>query len=97
VRMVSATVLTLIVGLTLTVGFTTSVIGHYNMISAAFAVLYIGLGVEFAIHLLMRFQEILAGGLPQDRALRETTRDVGTSLVLSATTTAIGFFAFVPT
>lgn len=96
-RMVFATVLTLSVGLVLTVGFTTVAVGHYNMISAAFAVLYIGLGVEFAIHLLMRFQEILALGQQHDRALRETARDVGTSLVLSATTTAIGFFAFVPT
>ena len=96
-RMVLATLATLVVGLVLTVGFTAVAIGHYNMISAAFAVLYIGLGVEFAIHLLMRFQEMLAAGGRPEYALRETARDVGTSLVLSATTTAIGFFAFVPT
>ena len=34
-----------------TAGFTTLAIGQLNMISAAFAVLFIGLGVEFAIHL----------------------------------------------
>lgn len=96
-RMVLSTLATLIVGLVLTVGFTAVTIGHYNMISAAFAVLYIGLGVEFAIHLLMRLQEILAHGQSYERAMRETARDVGTSLALSATTTAIGFFAFVGT
>jgi hopanoid biosynthesis associated RND transporter like protein HpnN len=97
VRMVAATLVTLVIGMLLTVGFTALAIGHYNMISAAFAVLYIGLGVEFAIHLLMRYQEMLSEGQPAQRALRETARDVGTSLALSATTTAIGFFAFVPT
>jgi uncharacterized protein len=96
-RMVLATLVTLVIGMLLTVGFTAVAIGHYNMISAAFAVLYIGLGVEFAIHLLMRYQEMLSEGQPPRRALRETSRDVGTSLALSATTTAIGFFAFVPT
>jgi hopanoid biosynthesis associated RND transporter like protein HpnN len=96
-RMVLATLATLVVGMLITVGFTALAVGHYNMISAAFAVLYIGLGVEFAIHLLMRLQELLAEGERPERALRETARDVGTSLALSATTTAIGFFAFVGT
>jgi hopanoid biosynthesis associated RND transporter like protein HpnN len=96
-RMVLSTLATLVVSLVLTVGFTAVFIGHYNMISAAFAVLNIGLGVEFAIHLLMRLQEILAEGERFDRALRETAGDVGTSLALSAITTAIGFFAFVGT
>jgi len=96
-RMVLATIATLVASLLLTVGFTAIFIGHYNMISAAFAVLNIGLGVEFAIHLLMRLQEILARGQNFEHALQETAGDVGTSLALSATTTAIGFFAFVGT
>jgi hopanoid biosynthesis associated RND transporter like protein HpnN len=96
-RMVLATLATLVASLLLTVGFTAIFIGHYNMISAAFAVLNIGLGVEFAIHLLMRLQEILTEGKQFDHALQETAGDVGTSLALSATTTAIGFFAFVGT
>jgi hopanoid biosynthesis associated RND transporter like protein HpnN len=96
-RMVAATLLTLVFGMVLTVGFTAVAVGHYNMISACFAVLYIGLGVEFAIHLLMRYQEMLTEGLGAESALSESVRDVGPSLVVSATTTAIGFFAFVPT
>jgi len=96
-RLVSATVLSLLMGLVLTAGFATLAIGHLNMISVAFAVLFIGLGVDFGIHLCMRYQELREGGGPPPEALVGTARSVGTSLVLCAATTAIGFFAFVPT
>ncbi|MBW2716454.1 MAG: MMPL family transporter, partial [Deltaproteobacteria bacterium] len=72
-------------------------IGHLNMISVCFAVLFIGLGVDFGIHLCIRYRELLAGGLEHAAALRETAGDVGSSIFLCAITTAIGFFAFVPT
>jgi hypothetical protein len=85
------------VGLIWTAGFTAAAIGHLNMISVCFAVLFIGLGVDFGIHLCIRYRELLASGLEHPDALRETARDVGSSIFLCAITTAIGFFAFVPT
>lgn len=97
VRMVLATLFSLVVGLVLTVGFTAVAIGHFNMISAAFAVLFIGLGVDFGIHLCSRYRELLGDGNDHGESLRETARVVGSSLVLCAATTAIGFLAFVPT
>lgn len=97
IRMVLATLATLIVGLIWTAGFTAAAIGHLNMISVCFAVLFIGLGVDFGIHLCIRYRELLAGGVEHSVALQETARDVGSSIFLCATTTAIGFFAFVPT
>jgi hopanoid biosynthesis associated RND transporter like protein HpnN len=96
-RLVMATVISLLVGLVCTAGFATLAIGHLNMISVAFAVLFIGLGVDFGIHLCMRFQELMRTGVSADSALLETTRGVGSSLVLCAVTTSVGFFAFVPT
>jgi hopanoid biosynthesis associated RND transporter like protein HpnN len=96
-RLILSTLLTLLVGLVLTVAFTAWAIGHFNMISVAFAVLFIGLGVDFAIHLCMRFRELLSGGRGHVEALTDTARDVGSSITLCALTTAIGFFAFVPT
>ncbi|TFH22594.1 MAG: hopanoid biosynthesis-associated RND transporter HpnN [Myxococcales bacterium] len=92
-----ATLITLIVGLLWTAGFAAFAIGHLNVISVAFAVLFIGLSVDFSIHLCMRYQELLGRGLLHSRALRETGRDVGASIALCAVTTAIGFYAFVPT
>jgi hopanoid biosynthesis associated RND transporter like protein HpnN len=97
IHMVMSTLVTLIVGLIWTAGFTTVAIGHLNLISVAFAVLFIGLGVDFGIHLCVRYRELLARGREHTEALVETARDVGSSITLCAMTTAIGFFAFVPT
>ena len=96
-RLALATVVSLVFGLAVTAGFAALAIGHLNMISVAFAVLFIGLGVDFGIHLCMRFQELRAAGHEVERALGETARGVGSSLMLCAFTTAIGFFAFIPT
>ena len=93
-RLVLATLLTLAVGLVWTAGFTTAAIGHLNMISVSFAVLFIGLGVDFGIHLCLRYREVAERGASHAVALDETARSVGSSLVLCAVTTAIGFYAF---
>ena len=87
---------TLIVGLILTAGFAAIAIGELNLISIAFAVLYVGLGVDFAIHLCLRYREALDDSPPLE-ALTQAGARVGESLVLCAITTAIGFLAFVPT
>jgi len=89
--------ITLLVGLSLTAGFAALSIGSLNLISVAFAVLYIGLGIDFSIHLCLRYQELLHQKNTSDQALRTTTRDVGSSLVICAVSTAIGFYAFIPT
>ncbi|MEE8311629.1 MAG: MMPL family transporter [Candidatus Binatia bacterium] len=97
VRLALATLFTLALGLIWTAGFAALAVGHLNLLSVAFAVLFIGLSVDFALHLCMRYQELLADRWPAAEALAETARDVGTSITLCAMTTAIGFFAFVPT
>jgi hopanoid biosynthesis associated RND transporter like protein HpnN len=96
-KLVSAALITLIFGLIWTAGFAALTVGHLNMISVAFAVLFIGLAVDFAIHFCLRGRELLLAGNPLSAALPETARDVGSSLVLCAVTTAIGFYAFIPT
>jgi len=97
VHLVLSTLVTLVVGLVWTAGFSALAVGHLNMISVTFAVLFIGLGVDFGIHICVRYRELLAAGRSHEAALSETASDVGGSIFLCATTTAIGFFAFVPT
>jgi uncharacterized protein len=97
VRLIAAVLLTLLVGLAWTAGFAALAIGHLNPISIAFAVLFIGLGVDFGIHFTMRYQELRDGGLEHAAALGRAAETVGTSLCLCALSTAIGFYAFVPT
>ncbi|MGR8920122.1 MAG: MMPL family transporter, partial [Gammaproteobacteria bacterium] len=94
IALVVATLVTLITGLVLTAGFATLAVGTLNMISVAFAVLYVGLGVDFAIHLCLRYRE-LAAAHGRERAIAEAARHIGPSIVLCAGTTAIGFFAFI--
>lgn len=96
-RLLLVTFIALVVGLVLTAGFAALSIGHLNLISIAFAVLYIGLGVDFATHLCLRFQECRNQDMDIELAIRESIESVGSSLFLCALTTAIGFFAFVPT
>ncbi len=97
IHLVLSTLVTLVVGLVWTAGFAAVAIGHLNMISVTFAVLFIGLGVDFGIHICIRYRELMASGREHDEALSETARDVGSSIFICAITTAIGFFAFVPT
>jgi len=96
-RLVLSAVATLLVGLILTAGFATVAIGHLNLISVAFAVLFIGLSVDFGIHFCIRYREMSHEGLAHAPALHDVGYVVGSSLVLCAATTAVGFYAFIPT
>lgn len=97
IAMMLATFYSLIMGLIFTAAFATLAVGHLNLISVAFSVLYIGLGVDYAIHLCLRYRESLRKKCPRDHALNTSIQAVGPSLALCAITTSVGFFAFVPT
>ena len=96
-RLVFFTLITLAIGLILTAAFATMTVGDLNLISVAFAVLYIGLGVDFAIHYCLRYRELMIYGATNEHAIEKSSLNVGSSLFLCAITTAIGFFAFIPT
>lgn len=96
-KLLAISLATLVVGLAGTAALAAVLVGHLNLLSVAFAVLYVGLGVDFIIHICLRAKELLAAGHSVDDALVETVRGVGASLVVCAVTTAAGFFAFLPT
>lgn len=96
-RLVAATVITLVYGLLLTTAFAAIAIGHLNLISVAFGVLYIGLGLDYALYLCMQYRERLGQGLPVKGALGVSAADVGGYMTVCAATTSLGFFAFIPT
>lgn len=82
----------LLVGMAWTFGYTTLVVGHLNILSVSFAVILIGLGIDFAIHYLARYLEQRHQGQPLRPALRETSLTVGVGIVTAAITTALAFF-----
>jgi len=96
-RLVAAALLALVIGLILSAGLATVTVGHLNLISIAFAVLYIGLGIDYSVHFLMRQRELATAGAGGAEAMAATGRDLGTALSLCTLSTAIGFSAFVPT
>jgi len=73
-------------------GYTTLVIGHLNILSVSFAVILIGLGIDFAIHYLARYLQHRRGGQDLQPALLETSAGVGPGIVAAAITTALAFF-----
>ncbi|MCH2184790.1 MMPL family transporter, partial [Myxococcota bacterium] len=96
-RIIISTFATLAASLIWTTAWAMLSVGEFNIISAAFAVLLIGLGVDFAIHIGLRYEEECR--IDQDRwaALQRASRAVGGSVSLCALTSAIGFLAFIPT
>ena len=96
-RLLFVTFIALIVGLVLTTGFAAVAIGHLNLISVAFAVLYIGLGVDYATHFCLRYKENRQLGMLSEQAILCTLDTISMPMFLCAFTTAIGFFAFIPT
>ena len=96
-RLMVSALATLIIGLVWTTGFAVAFIGSLNMISVTFAVLFIGLGIDYSIQFCLRHKELLESGLPHRESLGTTSVGVGRSLFLSCITTAIGFYAFLPT
>jgi len=97
VKLVLCTLLALVMGLILTAGFATITVGHLNVLSVAFAVLYIGLGVDFAIHLCFAFRENWEVHRSNNEAIKKSITMLSISLFLCALTTSIGFFSFIPT
>lgn len=97
VTLSALTMLSLIITLTCTSAFAAFAIGELNLVSVAFTVLLVGLGLDFAIHLLLHVQERRADGQSTSVALQGSMREVGAALALAAGTTALGFFAFIPT
>jgi uncharacterized protein len=97
IRLLLAVIICLILGLIFTAAFATASIGHLNIISIAFAILYIGLGADFAIHFLLRHREIIESGLSKKDAIYESGNVAGGALTVCAITNAIAFYAFIPT
>jgi hopanoid biosynthesis associated RND transporter like protein HpnN len=96
-RLLWISIVSLFAGLIGTAAVAAGLVGHLNLLSVAFAVLYVGLGVDFILHIDLRVKEIMHAGRDIEHALQETMRGVGASLVVCTITTAAGFYAFIPT
>jgi hopanoid biosynthesis associated RND transporter like protein HpnN len=96
-RIIAAILISLFMGLALTAAIGLLLVGAFNLISIAFAVLFVGLGVDFGIQFSMSYRSQRFALADLQAALREAGAHVGGPLALAAAATALGFFAFLPT
>ncbi|MEO8494555.1 MAG: MMPL family transporter [Planctomycetota bacterium] len=82
----------LLIGIAWSMGYITLVVGHLNILSVAFGVILIGLGIDFGIHYLARYLEDRERMPDPDVALVETAQSVGPGIVTGGLTTALAFF-----
>ena len=95
IPLVLAALATLFTGLLWTAAFAAATVGALNVLSLGLAILFIGLGVDFAIHIGMGYADLLRQGHSHAAALRETAAHVGGALVFCTITTSVGFYVFV--
>jgi hopanoid biosynthesis associated RND transporter like protein HpnN len=72
-------------------------VGAFNPISIAFAVLFVGIGADFAIQYGVQYRQHRHDMKDPNAALIETGHYVGAPLTLAAVAAAIGFLSFTPT
>ena len=76
-----------------TVGFTTLAIGHLNLLTISFATILIGLGIDFGIHLLFRYEEEFQKTGDPESALDLAVLGTGSDILVGAVSTATAFWA----
>jgi len=96
-RIVFAVALSVIIGLAATAAVGLMMVGALNLISVAFAVLFVGIGVDFGIQFSVRYRAERYKEPQFGQALVQAAGNAGRPLALAAAATAAGFYSFLPT
>jgi predicted RND superfamily exporter protein len=96
-RVILACYVTVLVGLVWTFAAGLFVVGSYNTISIVFMVMFIGLAVDFSIHLCLHIHELRARGDSNVTSLKAAASHAIKPLTLCALSSALGFLSFYPT
>ncbi|MFC1889040.1 MMPL family transporter [Thermodesulfobacteriota bacterium] len=86
-------VLMLALGIVMTLGWLSLTIGHLTILSMAFGSILVGLGIDFGIHVIARYEKECAEGLDPEEALASTLLRAGRAILSGSLTTAAAFFA----
>jgi hopanoid biosynthesis associated RND transporter like protein HpnN len=96
-KIIFALFVSIFAGLIVTAGLGFMMVPALNPISVAFAVLFVGIGVDFGIQYSVRYRTERYDNGDLAAALTDAARNVGVPLTLAAIATAAGFFSFLPT
>jgi uncharacterized protein len=96
-KIIFAVFFNLFIGLSITTAVGLMLVGSLNLLSIAFAVLFVGLGVDFGIQFSVRYRSERFKNDDLARALENAARRSAVPISLAAMATAAGFLCFLPT
>ena len=96
-KIIFAVFINLFIGLAITTAVGLMMVGSLNLLSIAFAVLFVGLGVDFGIQFSVRYRSERFKNDDIPLALENAARRSAVPLSLAAMATAAGFLCFLPT
>jgi hopanoid biosynthesis associated RND transporter like protein HpnN len=96
-KIIAAVFINLFIGLSVTTAVGLMMVGSFNPLSVAFAVLFVGLGVDFGIQFSVRYRSERYKGEDLKGALAKAAERSAVPLSLAAMATASGFLSFLPT
>jgi uncharacterized protein len=96
-KIIVAVFITLFIGLAITTATGLMMVGSLNLLSIAFAVLFVGLGVDFGIQYSVRYRSERFKNDELEGALVNAAERSSVPLSLAAMATAAGFLSFLPT
>lgn len=97
IPLVLAILSTLICGLSMTAAFAALTVGTLNPISVAFAVMFVGIAVDFAIQFVVRYRDLRLASHSDAQAIASCALVIVNPLGLAALASAVGFLSFLPT
>ncbi len=76
-----------------TFGFTAVTLGVLNLLSIVFALVLVGIGVDFGVHVVLRYVEERKEGQPVESAVRTALVQTGPGVAVGAITSVCAFYA----
>jgi len=87
--------LCLLVGIAYTLGFATLTVHRLNILSITLVPILVGMGIDFGVHLIARYEEELRRGITRPIAMRKALAFTGLGVFTSGFTMAAAFFAMI--
>lgn len=87
----------LVMGVCWAFGFAAVTVGHLNMLSMVLAPMLIGIGMDYGIHLVARYEEERGAGHAVHESLEQAFEGAGPGILHAAITTSVGLFTLLLT
>ncbi|MBW1781008.1 MAG: MMPL family transporter [Deltaproteobacteria bacterium] len=85
--------ISLIMAMAWSFGFATVAVGELNLLSIVFALVLVGIGVDFGVHIIMRYVEATKEGAGVEAAVQISIFRTGPGIILGAVTSVCAFYS----